>query len=125
MVKKKFIVQLGFGCDQHGHDKDCTQAAIKAVKNAISNNCLAGLSEICGLKEPQDLLKMIVHVKLAAPYPEKIDLKKVLKAIPFGDKSIDVETGGMVTHGLMIEELGDTSDEIIVCNAAVSVFIKD
>jgi len=117
-------LQLGSGVDQHGHNDDCTNAAVKAVKNAISHNCLIGLTEICGLKEPKDLLKMKVHVKIGAPYPDNIDKKKVLKAIPFGEKSIEVVKGGLIAQGIMIKELGDTSDNIIVCNAAVTVSVK-
>ncbi len=119
-----FIVQIGSGVDQHGHNDDCTNAAIKAIKNAISNNCLTGLLEICGLKEPKDLNRMMVHAKIGAPYPKNIKEEKVLKAIPFGTKSIEIEKGGLVTEGIMIKELGDSSDKIIVCNAAVTVSIK-
>ena len=99
---KSFIVQIGQGVDQHGHDNDCTNAAIKAIKNAISNNCLTGLSEICEFKEPKDFLKMKVSVKIGAPFPENIDQKKVLKAIPFGEKEIDVVKGGLVAQGISI-----------------------
>lgn len=53
MNEKRFIVQLAMGTDQHGHNDNCTNAAIKAVKNAISNNCLIGLIEICGLRTPK------------------------------------------------------------------------
>ena len=122
---KRFIVQIGQGVDQHGHNDDCTNAAIKAIKSAISNNCLAGITEICGINGPNDLLRMKVHVKVGVPYPDKINEKKVLKAIPFGDKSIKVEKGGLITEGIMIKELGDTSDKIIICNAVVSVLIKE
>jgi len=121
---KRLIVELGAGADQHGHNNDCTNAAIKAIKNAISNNCLCGLSEICNLREPKDLTRMMVHVKIGAPYPDTIDEKKVLKAIPFGEKSIEVVKGGLLTEGIMIKELGDTSDQIIICNAAVTVSVK-
>ena len=124
-MDNRFLVELGSGIDQHGHDNDCTNAAIKAVKNAISNNCLTGLSEICGLREPKDLLRMKVHVKIGVPYPERLDKKKVLKTIPFGKKSIEVVKGGLVAKGIMIKELGDTSDQIIVSNAAVTVSISD
>jgi len=123
MKERKFILQLGMGVDQHGHDNDCTHAAVKAIKNAISNNCLTGLSEICGLTKPEDIYRMKVHVKIGAPFPEKLDKKKVLKAIPFGEKSIEVVQGGLVAEGIMIQELGDTSDNILVCNAAVTVSI--
>ena len=125
MVEKKFITQIGFGVDQHGHDDDCTNAAIKAIKNAISNNCLTGLFEICNFREPKDLLRMKVHAKIGVPFPEKINEKKVLKAIPFGEKTIEVVKGGLLVKGIMIEELGDTTDNIIVSNAAVDVLIKD
>ncbi|MFX1530882.1 MAG: Lin0512 family protein [Promethearchaeota archaeon] len=124
MVEARFINQIGAGVDQHGHNKDCTNAAIKAIKNAISNNCLCGLSEICNFREPKDINRMVVHVKIGAPYPDKIDEKKVLEAIPFGEKSIEVVKGGLLTEGVMIRELGDTSDQIIVCNAAVTVSVK-
>lgn len=123
--ERRFINQIGIGSDQHGHNDDCTNAAIKAVKNAISNNCLCGLSEICELREPKDLAKMKVHVKIGAPYPENIDEKKVLKAIPFGEKTIEVVKGGLIAQGIMIKELGDTLDKIIVCNAAVTVFVSN
>ena len=124
MVEPRFINQIGMGLDQHGHDNDCTNAAVKAIKNAISNNCLCGLSEICNLTEPSDISRMVVHVKIGVPYPDKIDEKKVLKAIPFGEKSIEVVKGGLITEGIMIKELGDTSSQIIVCNAAVTVSVK-
>jgi len=120
-VLKKFITQIGMGVDQHGHDNNCTKAAIKAIKNAISNNCLSGLSEICNLKNPAD---MFVHVKLACPYPDKINEKKILRALPFGTKSLEIVEGGMIAPGIMIKELGDTSSDIIVCNAAVTVSLK-
>jgi uncharacterized protein (TIGR02058 family) len=123
MKEKRFINQIGCGIDQHGHDDNCTNAAMKAIQNAISNNCLCGLVEVCGLTEPKELLSMKVYVKIGAPYPEKIDEKKVLNAIPFGEKSIEVVKGGLVTKGIQISELGDTSDKILVCNAAVTVSV--
>lgn len=121
---KRFIVQLGCGVDQHGHERDCTQAARKAIQNAISNNCLTGLIEICNLTTPKELLGMKVHVKIGAPFPEKLNKDKVLKAIPFGQKTIEVVKGGLVANGIQIKELGDTSDEMIMCNAAVTVSVE-
>ncbi|MFW9864565.1 MAG: Lin0512 family protein [Candidatus Thorarchaeota archaeon] len=123
MDEKRFINQIGMGVDQHGHNDDCTNAAIKAVKNAISNNCLTGLGEICGINDPKDLVRMKVHVKVGAPYPNTVDSKKILRVVPFGEKSIEVVKGGLIAKGIMIKDLGDTSDNIIVCNAAVSVSV--
>jgi len=122
--EKRFVVKIGMGVDQHGHEDDCTNASIKAIKDAISNNCLTGLAEVCGFKEPKDFLQMKVKVKLGVPYPENINKKKVLRAIPFGQKSLEVVKGGLITEGLMIKELGDTSAKIIICNASVEVSIS-
>jgi uncharacterized protein (TIGR02058 family) len=121
--EKRFIVQIGSGTDQHGHENDCTQAAKKAIKNAISNNCLTGLLEICNLTTPKELLGMKVHVKIGAPFPETINKEKVLKAIPFGEKSIEVVKGGLIAKGIQIEALGDTSDKMLICNASVTVSV--
>lgn len=118
-IQKKFIIQVGMGVDQHG--QDVTKAAQKAIKHAISNNCLVGLTEICGLKNIDDFY---VHVKIAVPYPEQINEKRLLKAVPFGNKELIVEKGGMVVSGIQIPELGDTSSEMIIANAAVTVSVK-
>ncbi len=112
------------GVDQHGHENDCTKAAIKAVKNAITNNCLQGLSELCGLTEPKDLVRMQVHDKIGAPFPNNLNKQKVLKAVPFGEKTLEVVDGGLIAEGIKIPELGDISDNMIVCNAAVSISVK-
>jgi uncharacterized protein (TIGR02058 family) len=118
---KKYIVEIGMGVDQHGHKKNPTNAAVKAIKNAISNNCLVGLAEIVGLKSPAD---MAVEVLIAAPYPENINKDEVLAAVPFGTKTISVVEGGMKTTGLPVPQLGDTDGEVLVANASVTVKCK-
>ncbi|MHA1229933.1 MAG: Lin0512 family protein [Candidatus Helarchaeota archaeon] len=115
---KKFIVQIGMGVDQHGHNMDATGAAIKAVKNAISNNCLIGLRDILNMTDPS---QMIVDIMIAKPKDTTINEKKVLRAAPFGKKSIKIIDGGMIAQGICIKELGDIDDSIIVVNAAVTV----
>ena len=116
---KKFVIQIGMGVDQHG--QDVTNAAQKAIKNAISNNCLVGLTEICQL---QNLNDFYVQVQIAVPYPEQINKTRLLKAIPFGNKELIVEKGGMIIPGVQIPELGDTSNEMIVANAAITVSVR-
>lgn len=69
-------------------------------------------------------LRMKAHVKIGAPYPESINKVKFLKTIFFGKKSIELVKGGWIAKNIMIKELGDTSDDIIVCNAAVAVSIE-
>jgi uncharacterized protein (TIGR02058 family) len=116
---KKFIVEIGIGVDQHGHNnKDATGAAIKAVKDAISNNCLVGLRDILNMNDPK---KMIVEILIAKPKNTTINERKVLRSAPFGTKSLKIQEGGMIAKGVCIKELGDLDDSMIVVNAAVTV----
>ena len=69
-MKKRMIIEMGFGVDQHGHGNDPTKAASKAVRDAISNNCLPGLREILDIKDPS---QMLVDILIGCPYPENIN----------------------------------------------------
>ena len=115
---KKYIVEIGMGVDQHGHNMDATKSAIKAVKNAISNNCLVGLREILDMSDPK---QMLVDILIAKPKGTTINEKRVLRAAPFGKKNIKIINGGMIAKGICIEELGDTNDNMIIVNASVTV----
>ena len=106
------------GMDQHGQDP--TNAARKAVADAVSRSCLTGLLEVARL---DDVNQMIVDVLVACPKADQVDKGAVLQALPFGKKRIQVVEGGMVTTAVYQPELGDTSDEAYVANAAVTVWV--
>jgi len=106
------------GIDQHGQDS--TGAAVKAVKDAVSRSCLAGLLEIVRLRDVND---MLVEIQVACPNPERVNVQEVLNALPFGRKEAQIFEGGMVTHGLFQPELGDTTDETLIANATVIVWV--
>ena len=116
MNKKRLIIEMGMGVEQHG--QDITRAATKAVKDAISRVSLVGLREIMSL---EDLNEMFVEVLIACPHPEEVNTGEVLQALPFGQKEIKVVEGGMIVHGHELHELEDKSDEIIIANAVVTV----
>jgi len=120
MSEQRFIIQFGMGVDLHGQDP--TQAAKRAVRDAISENCLCGLSEILHLEDPNR--DMHVHVRIACPEPERIDAREVLAELPFGVKTAEVELGGMRSPGLYVPELGDATSEVFVANAAVTVSVR-
>jgi uncharacterized protein (TIGR02058 family) len=111
---------MGMGIDQHGQDP--TIAAARAVRNAISNNALLGIWDVAGLTDPN---QMIVEVKIAVPYPEEVRKDEVLEVLPFGQKSIIVETGGMVVDGRAIPSLNDKNDEMLIAVAAVTVWVDN
>ena len=75
---KRFLVEFAMGTDLHG--QDVTKAACKAVRNAISNCCLCGISDCLGIEDLGE--HMHIHVKLGSTNPEGIDVEKVKAELP-------------------------------------------
>lgn len=119
-MRKRLIIEMGMGIDQHGQSP--TVAASRAVRNAIAHNALPGVWEVAGLNDPDE---MIVEVKVAVPYPEEVKEQEVLAVLPFGRKSLTVESGGMVVPGRAIPSLGDKNDEMLIAVAAVTVIVDN
>lgn len=120
MTQKRLIIEMGMGVDQHGQDP--TVAAARAVRNAIAHNALPGVWEVAGLGHPN---QMIVDVQVAVPFPEQVREADVLAVLPFGQKTLVVNNGGMVVAGRAIPELEDKNDDMYVAIAAVTVSIPD
>jgi len=119
MSRKRFVIEMGMGVDQHGQEP--TVAAARAVRNAIAHNALPGIWEVAGLSDPD---QMIVEVQVAVPYPDQVREAEVLAVLPFGRKTLKVETGGMVVQGRAIASLNDKNDEMLVAVASVTVWIE-
>jgi len=100
------------GTDIHG--QDYTKAARKAVEDAIHRSSL--LYIIDAFKEGRRP-KMHVDVTIASPKPEAVDGDTVLQAVPFGEKSVNIVTGG-----LEVEQTAP--DPIVISNAAVLVSLE-
>ena len=56
MEKRRFLIEIGTGADLHGGDM--TKAAQKAVKDAMSHCCMAGIREIHGAGPEQLALRI-------------------------------------------------------------------
>ncbi|WP_088239896.1 Lin0512 family protein [Calothrix rhizosoleniae] len=120
MVRKRLIIEMGMGIDQHGQEP--TVAAARAVRNAIAHNALPGVWEVAGLSDPNE---MIVEVQVAVPYSEQVRQDEVLAVLPFGQKTLTLESGGMVVQGKAIPVLNDKNDEMLIAVAAVTVWIDN
>lgn len=120
MARKRLIIEMGMGIDQHGQEP--TVAASRAVRNAIAHNALPGVWEVAGLSHPNE---MIIEVQVAVPYPEQVREEEVLAVLPFGRKTLTVESGGMIVQGRAIPELNDKNDEMLIAIAAVTVLIEN
>ena len=118
---KRYIVEIGTGLDLHG--LDVTKAAKKAVKDAVSHSCLCGVSDIFGIKEPEDFSRRFkVDIKTAAPFPDQVDRQAVREELPLGQGQISVQQGGLAAGGLHVDQFGE-GDQIVVVNAALTVYI--
>jgi len=118
LTRKRLIIEMGMGVDQHGQEP--TVAAARAVRNAIAHNALPGVWEVAGLSHPNE---MIVEVQVGVPYPDQVRQEEVLAVLPFGRKSLTVELGGMVVQGRAIAELDDKNDEMLIAVASVTVWV--
>jgi uncharacterized protein (TIGR02058 family) len=116
---KRLIIEMGMGIDQHGQEP--TVAAARAVRNAIAHNALPGVWEVAGLSDPNE---MVVEVQISVPYPEQVQADEVLAVLPFGRKTLKVESGGMVVQGRAIASLNDKNDEMLIAVAAVTVWVE-
>ncbi|RLL45101.1 hypothetical protein D8M04_09535 [Oceanobacillus piezotolerans] len=117
-MDKILFIQTGTGIDMHG--QDITNAAVKAVDNAINFNSMPGIEAAL---PNQSLDNMKVKVKLAVPRNlDQLDKAEVTKSIPFGKVEIEVMEGGMATtSGIILEEEGDSNEMMYLVNAAVEV----
>ncbi|MDT8901635.1 Lin0512 family protein [Anaeroselena agilis] len=117
MGLKRYIVEFGTGADLHGGD--VTKAACRAVRDAVSRSCLCGLVDIFAIDDPD---KMHVAVKIGCPDPGRLAGDEILRAVPFGTKTLEATQGGLAVRGLDLPALG-TGDTIVIAVAALTVSI--
>lgn len=112
------FIETGVGIDVHG--QDVTQAAVRAVIDAIHKNSMPGLTAI--LPEG-DLDNMKVNIRLAVPRDmNSLDIGRVKAEIPYGTVTVDVSPGGMATpSGIVLKDKKDKNDLMYIVNASVEV----
>lgn len=111
MARKFFTLELGSGTDLRGGDS--TKAAVRAVQDAIHRSSLYVLDYVNSFD------KVFVDVVIGVPHPETVRTEEVLQALPVGQKSIEVQAGG-----LAIPYRPGGKDEVILAHAAVRVSIE-
>ncbi|WP_295748954.1 Lin0512 family protein [uncultured Oscillibacter sp.] len=119
MGRQRYLIEIGTGVDLHGGD--VTNAARKAVKDALSHCCMAGVREIHGAG-PE---RIALRVQISCPCPEKLDLEQVREPVSFYE---DVEVvpvlGGAAEKGLHVASMG-AGDTLVVAVAIITVYLKD
>ncbi|RLG47281.1 MAG: hypothetical protein DRO06_03080 [Thermoproteota archaeon] len=119
MTWRKFVVEIGVGVDHHGQDP--TKAARRAVRDAISRVVLAGLLDLLGADLERDVR---VEVLVGVPRPGEVRPEEVASEVPIGSVEVRAVEGGLSFEGVMEPEFGDTSPEVLVAVAAVTVWVR-
>lgn len=118
---KRYIIEFGMGTDFHG--QDVGKAAVKAVKDAVSRSCLCGLTELLGLEDLDQSVK--IQVTVAVSRPEEVNPGEIASCLPIGQVEVKAVKGGLQVPGLFIPRFGDKDDSIEVAIAAVEVGILE
>lgn len=115
---KRYLIEIGIGCDLHGGDN--TKACLKAVKNAMSHCCMAGIHDILGIGHVKGAL--VLKVKLSCPEPKTVDTDKIADYLAHYQTTIEVEKGGSHEEGLYVEALGQ-GNTIMIAIAVITVYV--
>lgn len=118
----RYVIEFGIGIDFHG--QSVTRAAKKALADAVSKSCLAGLSELLGYDAKAMEEHVVIRVTVAVTRPQEVDKEEVLSALPIGRRELTVVTGGLKVPGIELEIFGDTDDSIEAAIACVEVCIE-
>lgn len=108
MSLKRIITEFGTGNDLHGGDY--TEAAVRAVEDAIHHSSLV-LIRTLGL----DPAAMQVEVTIGVQRPEAVAIERVKAALPHGQAAIKIVKGGLDVRD------DESGDKALVATAAVTV----
>lgn len=123
MALKAYAMEYGLGIDLHGQDP--TKAAIRAVRSAVEHVSLPGMRQIAGVTDLNTQVFVEITLGVPAEFVDAVDAEKVKNALPFGQRSVEVVAGGLLTSsGSMIDWLGDSSDQAVLVVAAITVKIE-
>ncbi|MDC0067773.1 Lin0512 family protein [Gammaproteobacteria bacterium] len=111
-MKTRYVTEMGMGTDVHG--RDYTQAAERAVFDAIHHSSLHFFASLG--KTADD---MFIDLLIGVPEPDKVDTERVAAALPYGTVSIKVQKGGLEIPA------DDSNDAIVIANAGVVVRLAD
>lgn len=106
---KRLLVEFGMGTSLRRGDY--TQAAVRAVRDALWHNSI-NLAELFGV----DKTDMQILVDIGVQHPDAVDVDEVRKVFPYGDTQVRVHLGG-----LDIARPEGEGNPTIMANVALSV----
>lgn len=100
-----------FGMGSSLRRGDYTQAACRAVRNALWRNSI-NAAELYGFAKED----MIIRVDVGVSQPENVEIEKVKAEFPYGQVSVHVREGG-----LDVPRPDGTGNPTVMANVAISV----
>ena len=100
-----------FGMGRSLRRRDCTQAAKRAIEDALWHNSI-NLAELFGFEKEA----MRIRVDVGVQDPGAVDIAALARVFPYGTPDIRVVRGG-----LDIARPEGTGNPTVIANAAVSV----
>lgn len=108
MAVKRLLTEFGMGSSLRR--QDYTQAAVRAVEDALWHNSI-NLAELFGKEKSE----MQVSVEVATQAPEQIDSAKIARIFPYGQVSVIAVKGGLDIPRQ------DGGNPTVIANVAISV----
>lgn len=111
-MPKRLLTEFGMGTSLRR--QDYTEAAVRAIKDALWHNSI-NLAELFG-KTKED---MLLTVDIGVQAPDSVDLARLESVFPYGAPTIRVTKGG-----LDIPRPDGEGNPTVIANAAISVSLK-
>jgi len=108
MGKTRVLVEFGMGTSLRR--EDYTQAAIRAIKDALWHNSV-NIAELFDF--PKEA--MIIDAEIGVQKPENVDIQALKKVFPYGQPNITVVQGGLDI------DKPQSDGRTVIANAAIVV----
>lgn len=111
-MPKRLLTEFGMGTSLRR--QDYTQAACRAVENALWRNSI-NLAELFG----KDKSAMRITVDVGVQQPDRVDIAQVAKVFPYGQVTVNVTKGG-----LDVPRPDGDGNPTVMANVAISVALE-
>lgn len=108
MAAKRLLTEFGMGSSLRR--QDYTEAAIRAVKDALWHNSI-NLAELFG----KDKSDMIITVDVGVAQPDQVDCAALAAIFPYGQVTVQPHRGGLDAPR------ADGGNPTVMANVAISV----
>ncbi|MGO4909130.1 Lin0512 family protein [Pseudorhodobacter sp. W20_MBD10_FR17] len=102
------LTEMGMGTSLRR--QDYTEAAVRAVKDALWHNSI-NLAELFG----RDKSDMLIDLEIGVQQPDRVDASALSVVFPYGQVTVSVVKGGLDVPR------GDGGLPTVIANAAISV----